>query len=172
MSSYQTNKIGDDIYYVRMKSDSDDEPAYNGNGVAYFLAIFASVFEDATNKLQNGETNMTEAMQEITKKINDAKDKKLEADNKAIQDKIDEIKRTQPKGDDLRRAEDEVTKLQSQYKLDDSIFQSEIQAMTPITTTDSDLTTSISQNNNTINQIAMFIINIQKVLGEQLIKFN
>jgi hypothetical protein len=171
MSSFQTNNIDGDVYYVRMKHQGvDGEPSYNGNGIAYFLAIFASVFEDATNKLQSGETNMTEAMQEITKKINDEKDKQLEKDNKNIQKTIKDC--DGKTGDDLKKAEEKVTEAQSQYKLDDSLFQSEIQAMSPITTTDSDLTTSISQNNNTINQIAMFVINIQKALAEQLIKFN
>lgn len=157
-------------YYLRMQNGGD-LPECGLNGIAYFLAVFEECFEDATNKLQYGATSLTEAMQEVTKVINDAKDEQLKTDNTAIQNAITEANKHV--GDDnYQKYANNITTAQQQYKVDDASYQSQLQAMSPITTADSDLTTTISENNNTINSMATSIVGILKILAEQLIRLS
>ena len=170
MDNTQTNIVPiekQDPFFTQCKDGDPNMSLSGNNGIAYFLAVFMNDFENGTNQLQYGETNLTEAMQNITKNIDDAKTKQLQKDNDVIQEKIKACHSGDKNYDDEQAA---VTAAEQTYKLDDTKYQSQLQAMSPITTTDSDLTTSISQNNNTINQMAASIIGILKMVAEQLIR--
>lgn len=160
-------------YPIHHIQDGNPEISISGlNGIAYFMLIFESVFEDATNALQNGEANLTVAMENITKTLNDLKNDTLDQDLKKIDEWVQQCDadKNNPKQESADQAQ--LSYYQSVYKNDDSKGQSLLQSMSPVTTADSDLTTTISQNNNTINQMATYVINILKMLSEQLIRLN
>lgn len=146
----------------------DDDSLSSDMSAAYYFMLVFYEFVEATNKLQFGATSQTEALEKITEFINTAKDAKLKEDNEIIKQKIEDTK--DKKDDKFQKAQLEVTKAEGQYKLDDTTFQSKLQALSPATTASSNLTTSISQNNNIVNQMAMYVINISKILAESLIK--
>lgn len=141
------------------------------NGIAYFMAVFQEV-EAAANKLQYGATNLTEAMEEVTRELNDAKDAQLKADNDAINAAIQNAAQYQNDTDDhkFEEAQSEVTAAQNQYNVDNSSYSSILQAMSPITTADSDLTTTISKNNSMLIQMATYIIQIIQNFAQNLLR--
>lgn len=137
------------------------------NGIAYFLLIFAASFQDGTNSLQAGQANLTESTENLTSSINDAKNTQLESDNDKVSDEADKIAGTGDysgddalTGDDLTQAQAQLSEYQQQYSMDDSVYQSALDSMNVITTVNSDTTTSISQNNAQIYQIANYMSQI------------
>lgn len=141
------------------------------NPIAYLLAIFEGVFEEATNKLQYGEAQLTASMENVIKNINDNKNTTLSKDNSAINAAIKQYNTDVAKKaneDVLTGDQMAVQSAENKYKYDDSDFQSTLQIMTPTAQADTDEVTSISQNNAQIFQIAMYIIGILQLLPQLL----
>lgn len=155
--------------YLIKQGASNECSSYNG--IAYFMAIFQEV-EKAANQLQYGATNLTESMEEVTKQLNDAKDAQLKTDNENINTAIQNAAQYQNDTDDnkFEQAQSEVTAAQNQYNVDNSSYQSILQAMSPITTADSDITTTISKNNSMLIQIATYVIQIIQNFAQNLMR--
>lgn len=152
--------------YTPSKEHTDGSGESNF-GMAYFMSAFCE-FVSGTSIFQKGATDLTSSMESVIQNLTKAKDYMLKRDNDDISRQIDKIVYNKLSGEDLQRAQVELSRLQGIYKLDDTQYTSKIQSVSPSAQQDTDATTSISQNNAQVFQIAMYMIGTLQTLIQLL----